>query len=178
MFIACIVPSIVSSIMSSIVSGSVLLTQCKAVRARTMVTTFMAVRVVILMTMAGVARTAGIGMFLEVNLAALISAVTMCLVCGHEMMQLLAVDLGLKALVLVSSVVDSTLVTIGIDQLIVSSHLVAITMFAVLFDIACLVILDTIVEVVFGMGVMVIVMMFVMVVACSLMVVVVRHQVH
>jgi len=98
------------------------------------------------------------------------------------MMKFLAMHLSLETLVLIGSIVDSTLVSIGIDQLIVSSHLVSITMFRVLLYIACFVILDAILEIVFGMRIVMIVMVTLIMMGCLLMmmimVIVMGNQVH
>lgn len=115
-------------------------------------------------------------MLLELHMSTCVAAVAM--VDGHVLVHLLAMHMSLEALVLVGCVVDSTLVAIGIDQLIVSSHLVALPCLALFLDITCLGILDSILEVVLGMGVMVIAMVVVMLMVASVMVIVVGDQMH
>lgn len=170
------------------VARTVFLLQREAVRAGAVVS-LVTVRVVVLMPMSGISSVSGVTrvigvtrVLLELHLAALVAAVVLGVVLGHKVVQLLAVHLGFEALVLVGSVVDSALVAISVDQLVVSSHLVSVAVFAVLLHIARLVVLDAILEVVLGMRVVMVVvvaMMLVLVVMASLlMVIVVRHQVH
>lgn len=176
----------VSLLVSVSVSMTVLLLQREAVRAGAMVS-LMAMRVIVLVTMSGIGAVSGVTrvirvarVFLELNVSALVAAVVL-VVLGHKVLQLLAMHLRLETLVLVGGVVDSALVAIGIDQLVVSSHLVSVAMFAVLLHIASLFILDAILEVVLGMRVMLVVvvaMMIVMVMGSLLLVIVVRHEMH
>lgn len=170
------------------VSSAVLLLQGETMRAGAMVSLVAAMRVIFLMTMSGIGRVSRVSrvtrvirvtrVFLELNVSALVAAVLLVvgMVFGHIVMQLLTVHLRLESLVLVGGVVDSALVAIGIDQLVVSSHLVSIAMLAVLLHIASLVILDAVLEVVLGMGVMLVVMLVMM--GSLLVVIIVRHQMH
>lgn len=176
------------------VSSAVLLLQGETMRARAMVSLVAAMRVIFLMTMSGIGGVSRVSrvtrvtrvirvtrVFLELNVSALVAAVV-GMVLGHIVMQLLTVHLRLESLVLVGGVVDSALVAIGIDQLVVSSHLVPIAMLAVLLHIASLVILDAVLEVVLGMRVMLVVlvaMMMNVMMGCLLVVmIIVRHQMH
>lgn len=172
------------------VSSAVLLLQGETMRARAMVSLVAAMRVIFLMTMSGIGGVSRVSrvsrvtrvirvtrVFLELNVSALVAAVV-GMVLGHIVMQLLTVHLRLESLVLVGGVVDSALVAIGIDQLVVSSHLVPIAMLAVLLHIASLVILDAVLEVVLGMRVMLVVlvaMMMNVMMGCLLVMIIVRH---
>lgn len=170
------------------VSSAVLLLQGETMRAGAMVSLVAAMRVIFLMTMSGIGGVSRVSrvtrvirvtrVFLELNVSALVAAVLLLvsMVFGHIVMQLLTVHLRLETLVLVGGVVDSALVAIGIDQLVVSSHLVSIAMLAVLLHIASLVILDAVLEVVLGMRVMLVVMLVMM--GSLLVVIIVRHQMH
>lgn len=203
-FVACVlVSSLVGNLMSGLVfvgmsvlvlvrvARAVFLLQREAVRAGAAVVSLMTVRVIVLMAMSGISGVSGVTrvigvtrVLLELHVAALVAAVVLSMVLGHKVVQLLAVHLGLEALVLVGRVVDSALVAIGVDQLVVSSHLVSVAVFAVLLHVARLVVLDAVLEVVLGMRVMMVVvvammLVLVVVVASLLMVViVVRHQMH
>lgn len=176
------------------VSRAVLLLQGETMRAGAMVSLVAAMRVIFLMTMSGIGGVSRVSrvtrvirvtrVFLELNVSALVAAVV-GMVLGHIVMQLLTVHLRLESLVLVGGVVDSALVAIGIDQLVVSSHLVPIAMLAVLLHIASLVILDAVLEVVLGMRVMLVVLvammmivMLVMMGSLLVMMIIVRHQMH
>lgn len=173
------------------VSSAVLLLEGETMRAGAMVSLVAAMRMIFLMTMSGIGGVSRVSrvtrvtrvirvtrVFLELNVSALVAAVLLVvgMVLGHIVMQLLTVHLRLESLVLVGGVVDSALVAIGIDQLVVSSHLVSIAMLAVLLHIASLVILDAVLEVVLGMRVMLVVMLVMM--GSLLVVIIVRHQMH
>lgn len=68
------------------------------------------------------------GVLLELNVSALVAAVSMAMVLRLVVIvELLAMDMSLESLVLVRRVVDSSLVAIGIDQLIVSGNRVAMS---------------------------------------------------
>lgn len=164
-----------SVVVSVAVSMSVILLQGVAVGAVTVtVSVIVSVSVIVTGMRAG-------GVLLKLNVTTLVSTVSVSVVLNLVVsVQLLPVDMGLESLVLVGGVVDSPLVAIGVDQLIVSGNLMAVSWFALRLDIPGLVVLDAIVEVVFGVRVMVIVSVLVtmMTMVVVLVMVVVGCQVY
>jgi len=107
-------------------SMTMILFQRVAVGAAT-VTVSMTMTMTIAMSFVSVAGVmAGVrGVLLELDVSALVAAVSMSVVLNMVVIEeLFAVDLGLESIVLIRRIVDSSLVTIGIDQLIVSGNLV------------------------------------------------------
>lgn len=166
-----------SVVVSVAVSMSVILLQGVAVGAVTVTVT---VSVIVSVSVIVTGVRAG-GVLLKLNVTTFVSTVSVSVVLNLVVsVQLLAVDMGLESLVLVGGVVDSPLVAIGVDQLIVSGNLMAVSWFALRLDIPGLVILDAVVEVVFGVRVVVVVsvLVTVMTVVVFLVVIVVGCQVY
>lgn len=111
-----------SVVVSVAVSMSVILLQGVAVGAVTVtVSVIVSVSVIVTGMRAG-------GVLLKLNVTTLVSTVSVSVVLNLVVsVQLLPVDMGLESLVLVGGVVDSPLVAIGVDQLIVSGNLMAVS---------------------------------------------------
>lgn len=89
------------------------------------------------------------------GITAIVASVTVIsnmMVCGFTVYD------RVETAMLISYVMDSALMAIGINQLIMSGYFVAITFFAMLLIVAGLLILNTIVEMIFGMRVMAVTM--------------------